>query len=275
MTYKLNRIFSIIIALLIFCGNKNITNAAPFEITPLKVGYIINTGFFEEDWTGHYRGSGYEYMESLSNYGRWSFEYVPYKNWLELGESLQSGVVDVIPCMPGDYHIFKNTARTEHVVGRFPMELVISNAGVKPEMNLGTATTNYPTPALPLIAEDEGFSYNLTSYTDYYDMLESFKNGEIDGYIGAMVYPRTNHNILAIFDRQSYRLLVRSSDKELLEQLNQSMDQMLLEQPNIRDRLRNKYLHNNGYPLILTRQERDYLQKRQKLIIFQVFLKLY
>ena len=33
----------------------------------LRVGYVPNTGFVEEDWPGHRRGYGYEYMEFLAN----------------------------------------------------------------------------------------------------------------------------------------------------------------------------------------------------------------
>jgi len=33
----------------------------------LKVGYVVNTSFMEEDRPGHIVGYGYEYMEILKN----------------------------------------------------------------------------------------------------------------------------------------------------------------------------------------------------------------
>ena len=265
MTDKLKNILSLIVALLMMISNANKISAAPNDTTNLKVGYIINSGFVIEDWNGHFSGYGYEYMQYLANYGHWTFEYVPYKTWLELGEALRSGEVDIIPSMPGNYQVFSNVIPTEHVVGRFPMELVISDSGVKSDMRLGNLPTSYPVPALPIIAEDEGFQYELITYDNYYDMIDSFDKGEIDGYIDALLNYKTKRNILSLFNRQSYRLVVRSRDTELFEQLNRSMDQMLLDQPNLRNRLTDKYLRNSGFPLILTRQEREYLQERKKL----------
>ena len=267
MAKKLKVIRFFIVALIIIVSQTNLVRAAPIEETILKVGYIPNSGFVEEDWSGHYSGYGYEYMESLATYGNWKFEYIPYKTWLELGEALRNGDIDLMPCMPGDYRIFRNATRTEHVIGRFPMELVISDAGVKPDMRLGTLPTNYPTPTLPSIAEDEGFNYELISYGNHHEMLDAFNRAEIDGYIDAMIDSKRKRNIFAVFDRQSYRILVDSKRTELLDQLNKSMDLMLLDQPHIRDRLNNKYLRNEGFPLTLNRQEREYLNEHKKLTV--------
>ena len=266
MIYFLKIVRLYIGILFLIFSNLNLVEAAPeIEETNLKVGYVENTGFVEEDWSGHQIGYGYEYMESLSIYGNWNFEYVPYKSWNELVRALKAGEVDIIPCMPGDYRGIKNTSKTDHVVGRFPMALVVKDLNVKPEMKIGNLSENYQVPALPYIAENEGFSYTTVNYPDYYDMVAAFEQGEIDGYIEALVQPQRMNNLLAIFDRQSYRLLVNSKDKELLDQLNMAMDQMLLYQPGIRDRLNNKYLRSNGYPLILSREEREYLKVQKKL----------
>ena len=198
-----------------------IAKAAPTDQeNTLKVGYIPDTNFVDEDWTGHYYGYGYEYMENLANYGNWNFIYVPCKNWTEIGLKLQSGEIDLMPCMPGDYRQIRNATRTDHVVGRFPMELVIRNLDIKPEMKIGTTRHNYQTPSLPFIATHEGFSYELITYPEREDMLEAFNREDIDGYIEAFVNPKKQRNLLAIFDRQSYRLLVRSDHTDLLNKLN-------------------------------------------------------
>ena len=257
------RVVSVFI--LIFAAQIGNVNAEPFEEKVLKVGYMPNTGFITENWEGHYTGYGYEYMEFLANYGHWKFEYVPANTWLELGEKLNSGEIDIMPCMPGDYHLIPNSVRTDHVVGRFPMELVTKYKDIKPHMQLGVVSTSYPVTMLPEIAENENFSYELISFPNFNDMIESFNRDELDGYVDAMLNINGYKNVIALFDRQSYRLLVRSSDKELLSQLNYAMDKMLLNQPNIRNRLNKKYIKYEGFPLILSRQEREYLQEKRKL----------
>ena len=231
----------------------------------LKVGYVPGTGFLEEDRPGHLRGYGYEYMQFLSQYGDWNFEYVPCRNWAECGEKLQSGEIDILPAMPGDYRSLQNTKRTDHVVGRFSMGLITKDGTAAPHMQIGILPYTAPVPGFPSVAKEQGFSYDLMNYADYYDMVESFQRGEIDGYISPILEPNKTQNLLQDFDRQSYRILVRADRKDLLDKMNSAMDTMLMDQFDIRERLQNKYLRSGGIPLILTRQEKAYLAEKKKL----------
>lgn len=248
------------LAMILFFISSNV-----FAETKLRVGYIPSFGFLEEDRAGHIRGYGYEYMEFLARYGNWNFEYVPGNTWKELGEKLQSGAIDILPAMPGDYRSLQNVTRTDHVVGRYPMELVTHDGKIISHMRIGTIPTNPPMPSLPKVAKNEGFTYELVNFPTFYDMEEAFKRRELDGYIGPMLEPNKEKNVASIFDRQSYRILVRSDRKDLLAALNIAMDEMLLDQPNIRNRLNDKYLRPGGSPLILNRQEKEYLAKKKKL----------
>lgn len=231
----------------------------------VKVGYVKNTGFLAEDRPGHKVGYGYEYMEFLANYAHCKFEYVEYEHWKDLTEAIGRGEVDVAPGMPGDYHQLPNTKRTDHVIGRFPMELVISNKGVKPHMKLGGLPSNYPTPGLSGIAKAEGFDYEIVNFSTHPELMDAFTRGDIDGYVLPMVTPHQNENVIALFDRQSYRLSVRNDKPELWNALNLAMDQLLLTQSNIRDKLNQKYMRVDGFPLVLSKSEKEYLAERKKL----------
>lgn len=230
-----------------------------------KVGYVKNTGFLKESREGHKIGYGYEYMEFLANYAHCKFEYVAYDDWSDLLDKLSTGEVDLIPNMPGDYHQLQNATRTDHVIGRFPMEIVVGDGGAKPKMILGNLTTGYPTPQLAGVARGEGFEYDLVSYSRMEDMKKAFHRNEIDGYIASMTDPHSSENVLAMFDRKSYRLSVSSDRPDLLLRMNLAMDMMLLNQPNIRDMLNNKYLRAEGFPLILSRNEKNFLAEKKKL----------
>ena len=256
----IKRIMRLVMAVMMIC-------TAASAQTTLKVGYVPGTGFLYEDRINHYLGYGYEYMEFLACYGDWKFEYVPSTTWQECGAKLQSGEIDVLPAMPGDYRTLPNVTRTDHVIGRYPMELVTKDGKIKPHMRLGTIASNPPIPHLAPTAQTEGFTYELVNYNLFYDMIESFNRNELDGYIAPMFEPNNpmNENAASIFDRQSYRLLVRSDRKDLLAAMNLAMDEMLMDQPNIRNRLNDKYLRTGGFPLILSRQEKEYLTQKKKL----------
>ncbi|MBR5914464.1 MAG: EAL domain-containing protein [Selenomonadaceae bacterium] len=233
------------------------------NVDTLKVGYVKGTAFIYEDLPNHKTGYGYEYMEFLSNYANCKFKYVEFDDWGVLASKLQSGEVDVIPSMPGDYKKLSNVTRTEHVVGRYPMELIAR--AIKPNMRLGVMPIMPDTPSLPSVAAANGFTYETVPYTDYKTMIRDFHQSKIDGYVDSMLDPHDSHDVVDVFDRQSYRLLVRSDNQELLKRLNLAMDQMLMYQSNIRDRLTATYLRSNGFPLMLSREEKDYLAQKKKL----------
>ena len=235
------------------------------DIGTVTVGYVKNTGFLTENRPGHKIGYGYEYMEFLSNYAHCDFEYVEFDTWEDLVEAMENGKIDAAPGMPGDYHQLTNARRTDHVIGRFPMQLVISKDGIKPEMKIGNLSANYPTPALPGIAKDEGFEYEIVTYDNLNDMLDAFTRGEIDGHITPMLHVNNTENVISIFDRQSYRLSVREDKPELWQRLNLSMEQMLLSQSDVRDKLNQKYIYKDGSLLVLNKFEREYLAERKKL----------
>lgn len=254
----MKKILCLLMIILGFCANVHAE-------TKLRVGYVPGTGFLEEDRSGHFLGYGYEYMEFLARYGDWKFEYVPAPTWKELGEKLQSGAIDVLPAVPGDYRSLKNVTRTDHVVGRYAMALITHDAIINSKMRIGTIISNPPLPSLPSVAKNEGFEYELVNFENFFDMEDSYNRRELDGYIAPMLEPNKAKEVTAIFDRQSYRLLVRSDKKDLLAALNIAMDEMLMDQPSIRDRLTNKYLRTGGTPLILNRQEKKYLTEKKKL----------
>lgn len=131
--------------------------AAKKNYPKLKVGYVVNTSFMEEDRPGHTVGYGYEYMEILENYVPCEFEYIVFDDWTELLDKLNTGEIDIVPNLPGDHKYLVNAKSTDHVVGRFPMELVIKPENIKPQITLARVRTNYDTPGLDEVAKAEGF----------------------------------------------------------------------------------------------------------------------
>ncbi len=254
-----------VLALLFLLSACFVPEAAAEGNRDLKVGYVPGTGFLEEDRPQHYQGYGYEYMQFLSRYGNWNFEYVPCRSWMECGEKLQSGEIDLLPAMPGDYRSLPNTTRTDHVIGRYSMGLITKDGKSLPNMRIGILPYTVQVPGLPKVAAAEGFSYNLVPYPLYYDMIEAFERNELDGYVAPILEPNKAKNVLADFDRQSYRMLIRSDRQDLLAEMNAAMDTMLTDQFDIRERLQNKYLRSGGVPLILSRNEQEYLEQKKKL----------
>ena len=230
-----------------------------------KVGYIRGVGFLYEDIPNHKSGYGYEYMEFLSNYAHCKFEYVEAESWDDLISKLRKGEIDLAPDMPGDYKKITGVKirRTDHVVGRYPMELVAKE--LKPKMKLGTTPFFHDIPTFPDIAAEDGFTYELINFPRIVDMHRAYHEGKIDGYIDALIDTPNAKDVNAFFDRQSYRLMMLDNRQELFDRINLAMEQLLLYQPNIRDRLNAQYFLTHGFPLTLSRSEKKYLEEKKVL----------
>ena len=252
-------------AFLILLNVLNAEAAVTKDYGTLKVGYVVNTGFLSEDRKGHTVGYGYEYMEFLENYMPCEFEYIVFDDWTDLLDKLNSGEIDIIPNLPGDHKWLVNARSTDHVVGRFPMELVITSDKIKPQINLARVRTNYDTPGLDEVARAEGFQYTFTNYRTYQEVIDAYNRGDVDGYVDAMLFYNKSKNTYALFDRQNYRLSVRADRTELLARLNWAMDQLLLDQSDIRDTLKRKYNLKEGFPLLLTQDEKNFLAEKKTL----------
>ena len=262
---KIFLIATLMIANFFYCKNFVEAAVTDRDYGVLKVGYVVDTSFLSEDRPGHTLGYGYEYMELLKNYMPCKFEYIVFDDWTNLLDKLNTGEIDIIPNVPGDHKWLVNATSTDHVVGRFPMELVITPDKIKPNIRLARVRTNYDTPGLDEVAKEEGFKYTLVDYTTYQDILHAYERGDVDGYVDAMLFYNKQKNTYAVFDRQNYRLSVRADRKDLLDRLNWAMDQLLLDQSDIRDVLKRKYFLKEGFPLLLTRSEKNFLADKKKL----------
>ncbi|SHK40332.1 extracellular solute-binding protein, family 3 [Selenomonas ruminantium] len=239
--------------------------ARSFAMEELKVGYVPGTGFLEENRPGHMQGNGYEYMEFLSGFLGAKFIYVPCINWWEAGDKLNTGEIDLLPAMPGNYKTLPFAQRTDHVIARFPMELVVQDDFSGGQVKIGTLDYNYPIPSLPQIAQEHGFHYELVTFHDPAEMKKEFASRALDGYIQPLLHPDKEERVLALFDRVSYRLLLKQGRPELFRRVNAAMDELLLNQPNIRNRLNDKYERSKGFPLVLSPAETAYLQTKPTL----------
>ena len=250
----------LLLLLALFCCLAPRTAAAD----TLKVGYVPKTGFLTEDSPGHMVGPGYEYMEFLSGFGSCNFEYIPCVDWWEAVGKLQSGEIDILPSMPGDYTTAPFARRTDHVVARFPMELVLHEQLGSRHLRLGVVDYGYPIPSLPAVAQEHAFTYELVTFHSFSELMAHYTARRLDGFIAPMIsQPPLNSRVIALFDRVSYRLLIRSDREELYNRINSAMDHLLMNQPNIRNRLRDKYERTQGQPLVLEPDEKAYLQQKK------------
>lgn len=61
----------------------------------IRIGYIDYGSFIEKDQDGTYHGYGVEYLEKISEYTGWKYEYV-YDTWENCLKKLEQGEIDFV-----------------------------------------------------------------------------------------------------------------------------------------------------------------------------------
>ena len=117
----MKRLFLALFVLLCLLASAPLPRAAADEpaVPTYRVGYISVPGFLTKDADGHYRGSGYEYLEQLAIYAGCRFEYIDLSH-TNTSMELLAGNVDLLigsTIQPGDPRFLFS----EHSIGRTPL----------------------------------------------------------------------------------------------------------------------------------------------------------
>ena len=64
----------------------------------IKIGYDANSHFIQEK-DNEYYGYGVEYLNKVSEYTDWEYEYVNVESWQDSFEKLRNGEIDLICSM--------------------------------------------------------------------------------------------------------------------------------------------------------------------------------
>lgn len=91
-------IFSLVLSLVMLCSQLTCLaagNPEQKEMKTVKVGYLLYTGYQEGAEGMPKSGYGYEYLQKLSYYANWQYEYV-YGGFSDLLAKLQRGEIDIM-----------------------------------------------------------------------------------------------------------------------------------------------------------------------------------
>ena len=103
MSRQWKRICTMLLVLLSICGlfeNVSLQAASMMgksesEKRVVRIGYIDYAGFITEMPDGTYEGYGVEYLEKISEYTGWEYEFV-YDSWENHMQSLKTGEIDFV-----------------------------------------------------------------------------------------------------------------------------------------------------------------------------------
>ena len=241
----------------------------------VRVGYV-NVPTYEEGGEGEYKtGSGYEYLQKISYFTGWKYEYV-YGTFQELFDMLAEGKID----------LFGNVSYTEDRAKLFNFstypqgkdvyflyttkdrsDLLNGNIEALNGCRLGVTKASYQEKLLEAWLKDNNIQAELVEYDGYDSSMADLDDGKIDA-IATPKLANDSYDYATIIDIgfSDYYFAVAKERPDLLTELNEALYQIQSGDPNYNAVLENKYQSDMISNAYLNEEEKQWLEAHQYVI---------
>jgi diguanylate cyclase (GGDEF)-like protein len=239
--------------------------------TVVRVAYVLLEDFQEGGEGERKYGYGYEYLQMISYYTGWKYEYV-YGDFQESLDRLISGEVDLMANISYtdaraeqiNFSALEQGTQTYYVFGLEdqtkidPNDLTSLN-GLKIGVNAGGFSADY---ARQWCAE-KGITCELIDYADADQRIADMENGVIDAVIASEIYTHDDWIPLMELGENDYYFGVAKERNDLLEELNQAMRQIKTVNPFYNNYLKKKYISQSSVVTnLLSDTEKEWLEEK-------------
>ena len=244
----------------------------------VRVGYYQKRDFQEGDGeTSLRRGYSYEYLQKISAYTGWKYEYVP-GSWEELYEKLVDGQIDVLAGVAyskerenqidyPDYEMLKETFYIYKDVADSSMKSgdIASYAGKR----IGVVADQKVMEIVNAWIEEHQAGIEVVTYKDLASCASDFNEHRIDGFVSAdnIVSNYTGITPVELLGREPYYLAVSKKNPELLEELNIALSIISSQDSLYLDSLRKKYTADTSISVFLSQQEQEWMKRHPQITV--------
>lgn len=243
------------------------------EYRTVRVGFFPFEGYYEVLPNQERYGYGYELMQHIALHTNWTYDYVDdVKTWQELEQMLTDGRLDMLTCVqqtPDNIGRFSfsqapiGTSSTLLTVRAGNAAFIAGDYGTYDGARVGMMRGNAHNNKFQSLSNEKGFSYTPVYFDSLAELLQALQAGTaIDAAVTSNLRPIHNEWILEQFSPSPYYLMVRKDDYALQDDMNHALHELDVYSPNWRTELFTKYYTpDNGGNLLLSAEERDYLQE--------------
>ncbi len=236
----------------------------------VRVGWYQSERFQEGTDEGSCKeGYAYEYLQNVSNFTGWEYEYV-YGDWAELYEMFLNGDIDLMAGISfseereslmlfpkyvmgyEDYYLYKRADDSSI----FADDLSTLNS-----KKVGCLTNNLMTDYFELWMNETGAACEKVFFDGFEERDAAFFSGEIDAIIGSNnnFSPNSGCSPVAEVGQSSYYLAVTKDRTDLMDQLNSALSSISEINPYFTDSLQVKYFHSTAVNAALSAEEKEWI----------------
>ena len=235
----------------------------------IRIGYDENSTFIKEV-DGNYYGYGVEYLEKISEYTGWEYEYVKSESWHECIQMLRSGEIDML-CTA---HYTEERA-AEFVYSDIPLGYESSLLYTTEDSSIsyqdyeemdgtkiGLMTDSYSAHDFEINAIKKDIDYEGVYYKEESEMLHALQEGNIDMMVIASRYATADLKLVDNSGSNAFYCISAKGNEAVIDEIEVALQQIMYDEPTFEGMLMQTYFSQetiSSTPL-LTAEELAYIE---------------
>ena len=258
-----------ILCVIVFIFSLLCPNYAHATGKTVRVGWFYQEDIQEGTLPGNLSGYNYEYLQKISLYTGWNYEFV-FADWDTCEQMLQDGQIDILG------YIAKTDSRRDlynfssNESGRVSLYLVSNDpnasyiAGDYSELDgatIATISSSFRTAFLNTIAEHHNVRVTYKTYDTQTDCFLALDNGEADYAYISDIGEFSNYRTVLQLPEQPFYFAVASDRKDLRIELDDAMASILASNSDFNNELAKKYISSSKTrnPVAYTKSELKFI----------------
>ena len=267
----LSCLFAFIMIILCF----NVTITAHAEQKKIKVGYIEQGDFIQENH-GNYTGYGIEYLEHISEFTGWEYTYI-LDTWENCLNKLETGEIDLV-CIAQ----YTDERAERFLYSDIPLgyEYTILYADAESDvyfddyeamdnLKVGMMSGSYHSDAFEQIMDEYSLQLETVYYATEPEIMDAMDTGEVDLAAVGSLYNNPNAKAVGIYGACPFYCITGKQNQAFMDKLNAALEQIKIENSALERDLSAKY-YNEGKisstPLF-TRKEQEFVDNSDVITI--------
>lgn len=240
----------------------------------VKVGWYETAVPAEEILQGIGRGYYFEYLQALSQYSNWEYEYV-IGSWNECVERIKNGEIDILGFVNKTEERLNFFAYADLPMGISSAILITNDDSIKANdykalngLVVGSVAGSIYTQEFVDFSKINKFTAKIVDYPSFEDLYTAFKNKEIRACVVNDEDLIGDEKIIATFAQQNQYFVTSKGKESFLFELNKTMEKTSIYCPSLIDDLRAKYFpFLSDSKVIFTNAEQEFINNNKNIVV--------
>lgn len=215
----------------------------------IRVGYINYNGFIEKDKNKKFDGYGVKYLNEISKYTGWRYEYV-YDTWTNCLEKLKTGEIDLICTSQYTEERDKSYKFSKYPIGYELSILYVSkdNKNIYYDdkeafngMRVGMIDGSFQNKLFEKYAKENSFTYDAVMYKSDSEVTKALNEGKVDAIAVGNLSWHDDLKVVAKFGVDPFYFITSEKNNAIMKNIDLAIDKIKIDNPYFESELYRKY----------------------------------